>query len=87
MSSTWLIACFLTEIDEDRLPNQLYKVIKIIMFSFFMKTMIYLFVLSLHYWNTVYYFLQAALLNSPRQRRKGQKGTPTMKGSVSNQSC
>lgn len=34
------------EIDEDRLPNQLYK---------------------------------AALLNSPRQRRKGQKGTPTMK--------
>ncbi|TDH13733.1 hypothetical protein EPR50_G00037360 [Perca flavescens] len=35
------------EIDEDRLPNQLYK---------------------------------AALLNSPRQRRKGQKGTPTMKG-------
>lgn len=24
--------------------------------------------------------LQAALLNSPRQRRKGQKGTPTMKG-------
>ncbi|MED6249270.1 hypothetical protein ATANTOWER_011701 [Ataeniobius toweri] len=36
----------LTEIDEDRLPNQLYK---------------------------------AALLNSPRQRRKGQKGTPTMK--------
>ncbi|XP_060899180.1 protein phosphatase 1 regulatory subunit 1A-like [Labrus mixtus] len=34
------------EIDEDRLPTQLYK---------------------------------AALLNSPRQRRKGQKGTPTMK--------
>ncbi|KAK9528788.1 hypothetical protein VZT92_012933 [Zoarces viviparus] len=34
------------EIDEDRLPNQLYK---------------------------------AALLNSPRQRRKGPKGTPTMK--------
>ncbi|KAM6980837.1 uncharacterized protein FYW47_000603 [Aplochiton taeniatus] len=34
------------EIDEDRLPNQLYK---------------------------------AALLNSPRQRRKGQKGNPTMK--------
>ncbi|KAM3878060.1 uncharacterized protein ACN63O_002226 [Diretmus argenteus] len=34
------------EIDEDRLPNQLYK---------------------------------TALLNSPRQRRKGQKGTPTMK--------
>ncbi|XP_029287398.1 LOW QUALITY PROTEIN: protein phosphatase 1 regulatory subunit 1A-like [Cottoperca gobio] len=34
------------EIDEDRLPNQLYK---------------------------------AALMNSPRQRRKGQKGTPTMK--------
>ncbi|XP_067097985.1 protein phosphatase 1 regulatory subunit 1A-like [Osmerus mordax] len=34
------------EIDEDRLPNQLYK---------------------------------AALLNSPRQRRKGAKGTPTMK--------
>lgn len=34
------------EIDEDRLPNQLYK---------------------------------AALLNSPRQRRKGVKGTPTMK--------
>lgn len=27
--------------------------------------------------------LQAALLNSPRQRRKGQKGTPTMKGSGS----
>ena len=23
---------------------------------------------------------QAALLNSPRQRRKGPKGTPTMKG-------
>ncbi|XP_077429573.1 protein phosphatase 1 regulatory subunit 1A-like isoform X2 [Vanacampus margaritifer] len=37
------------EIDEDRLPNQLYK---------------------------------AALLNSPRQRRKGQKGTPTMKGDL-----
>ncbi|KAL0977919.1 hypothetical protein UPYG_G00163230 [Umbra pygmaea] len=34
------------EIDEDRLPNQLYK---------------------------------AALLNSPRQRRKGARGTPTMK--------
>ncbi|XP_061147676.1 protein phosphatase 1 regulatory subunit 1A-like [Syngnathus typhle] len=34
------------EIDEDRLPNTLYK---------------------------------AALLNSPLQRRKGQKGTPTMK--------
>ncbi|XP_072308155.1 protein phosphatase 1 regulatory subunit 1A-like [Eucyclogobius newberryi] len=34
------------EIDDDHLPNQLYK---------------------------------AALLNSPRQRRKGQKGTPTMK--------
>ncbi|XP_026872387.1 protein phosphatase 1 regulatory subunit 1A [Electrophorus electricus] len=34
------------EIDEDRLPNQLYK---------------------------------QALLNSPRQRRKGVKGTPTMK--------
>ncbi|KAG7281770.1 hypothetical protein CRUP_037051, partial [Coryphaenoides rupestris] len=34
------------KIDEDRLPNQLYK---------------------------------AALLNSPRQRRKGPKGTPTMK--------
>ncbi|KAI9548782.1 hypothetical protein NQZ68_003316 [Dissostichus eleginoides] len=34
------------KIDEDRLPNQLYK---------------------------------AALLNSPRQRRKGQKGNPTMK--------
>ncbi|MEQ2226983.1 hypothetical protein ILYODFUR_032971, partial [Ilyodon furcidens] len=44
---TKLIVCFVTEIDEDRLPNQLYK---------------------------------AALLNSPRQRRKGQKGTPTMKG-------
>lgn len=26
------------------------------------------------------FFFQAALLNSPRQRRKGQKGTPTMKG-------
>ncbi|KAK1799869.1 hypothetical protein P4O66_006398 [Electrophorus voltai] len=39
------------EIDEDRLPNQLYK---------------------------------QALLNSPRQRRKGVKGTPTMKGSVLN---
>lgn len=26
--------------------------------------------------------LQAALLNSPRQRRKGQKGTPTMKGDL-----
>ncbi|KAL2091461.1 hypothetical protein ACEWY4_013724 [Coilia grayii] len=34
------------EIDEDRLPNQLYK---------------------------------QALLNSPRQRRKGARGTPTMK--------
>ncbi|XP_030634081.1 protein phosphatase 1 regulatory subunit 1A-like [Chanos chanos] len=34
------------EIDEDRLPNQLYK---------------------------------QALLNSPRQRKKGTKGTPTMK--------
>eukprot|EP00063_Salmo_salar_P014650 XP_013989485.1 PREDICTED: protein phosphatase 1 regulatory subunit 1A-like isoform X3 [Salmo salar] len=34
------------EIDEDRLPNQLYK---------------------------------AALLNSPRQRRKGARATPTMK--------
>uniref|UniRef100_A0A3B5M9N9 Protein phosphatase 1 regulatory subunit 1A n=1 Tax=Xiphophorus couchianus TaxID=32473 RepID=A0A3B5M9N9_9TELE len=43
---TKVIVCFVTEIDEDRLPNQLYK---------------------------------AALLNSPRQRRKGQKGTPTMK--------
>ncbi|XP_006629414.2 protein phosphatase 1 regulatory subunit 1A-like [Lepisosteus oculatus] len=34
------------EIDEDRIPNQLYK---------------------------------AALMNSPRQRRKGARGTPTMK--------
>uniref|UniRef100_A0A8C6SYN2 Protein phosphatase 1 regulatory subunit 1A n=1 Tax=Neogobius melanostomus TaxID=47308 RepID=A0A8C6SYN2_9GOBI len=25
------------------------------------------------------FYFQAALLNSPRQRRKGQKGTPTMK--------
>lgn len=33
------------------------------------------------------YVLQAALLNSPRQRRKGQKGTPTMKGRVTYQSC
>lgn len=31
--------------------------------------------------------LQAALLNSPRQRRKGQKGTPTMKGRVTYQFC
>uniref|UniRef100_A0A8C8HM67 Protein phosphatase 1 regulatory subunit 1A n=1 Tax=Oncorhynchus tshawytscha TaxID=74940 RepID=A0A8C8HM67_ONCTS len=45
------------EIDEDRLPNQLYK---------------------------------AALLNSPRQRRKGARGTPTMKGGddeCSSESC
>ncbi|XP_036806799.1 protein phosphatase 1 regulatory subunit 1A isoform X2 [Oncorhynchus mykiss] len=38
------------EIDEDRLPNQLYK---------------------------------AALMNSPRQRRKGARATPTMKGKIS----
>eukprot|EP00063_Salmo_salar_P014649 XP_013989484.1 PREDICTED: protein phosphatase 1 regulatory subunit 1A-like isoform X2 [Salmo salar] len=43
------------EIDEDRLPNQLYK---------------------------------AALLNSPRQRRKGARATPTMKGDeCSSESC
>lgn len=40
-----------------------------------------------HWWLSSVVVLQAALLNSPRQRRKGQKGTPTMKGSITPGAC
>lgn len=50
-----------------------------------MKIIILLSLVLLHQLMCSVVVSQAALLNSPRQRRKGQKGTPTMKGSVTYQ--